>query len=194
VPHDTEMDDAIAAAHEAGARIGDEGIPVFFYGSAAKRDESRELPNIRRGGLDGLIARVSDGLVPDAGPAHIDPRIGAVCVGARGPLIAFNVWLAGPAEVAREVARRVREPGRVRALGLEMDGGRSQVSMNLTAPDRVGIEDAFARVESALPAGAEIVATELVGLPADRFLPSPDAKVARLLIEPGHSLGSALGD
>lgn len=194
VPHEIDMADAIEAAHATGACIGAEGIPVFFYGNAAKRDETRELPDIRRGGLDGLIARISGGLVPDAGPSWVDPRIGAVCVGARGPLIAFNVWLAGPTEVAREIAGRVREPGLVRALGLEMGGDRSQVSMNLTSPDEVGIEDAFARVEGALPAGVEVVATEIVGLVADRFLPKPDAKVARLLVEPGHSLGSALGD
>ena len=194
VPHEIDMADAIEAAIATGARIGAEGIPVFFYGNAARRPETRELPNIRRGGLEGLIARVSDGLIPDAGPAQIDPRIGAVCVGARGPLIAFNVWLAAPASVAREIAARVREPDRIRALGLQIDGTRSQVSMNLTSPDEVGIEVAFARVEGALPAGAEILATELVGLVADRFLPSPDAKVARLFVEPGHSLGSALGD
>lgn len=194
VPHETDMDEAIAAAHTTGARIGDEGIPVFFYGTAAKRAATRDLPDIRRGSLDGLIARVSDGLTPDAGPPDIDPRIGAVCVGARGPLIAVNVWLQGSADVAREVAARVREPGRVRSLGLEMGMGRSQVSMNLTSPDEVGIEDAFTRVEAALPSGMEIVATELVGLVADRFLPSPDAKVARLLIEPGHSLESVLDD
>ena len=196
VPNEISMDEAIRAAHATGATIGDElDVPVFFYGRAALRPETRRLPDIRRGGLTGLIERIASGLKPDAGPSEVDPRVGVVCVGARGPLIAFNVWLRAELHTTKAIADLVREPDQVRALGLDMRDGRCQVSMNLTSPDEVGIEAAFERVEAAAASrGAEIVATEIVGLVADDYLPSPDAKVARLLIEPGHSLEAALGD
>ena len=196
VPHDTSMDEAIGAAHTTGARIGrDLGVPVFYYGQAARRPETRALPDIRRGGLEGVIERIAAGLRPDAGPTKVDDRVGVVCVGARGPLIAFNVWLRAELDTAQAIAGLVREPGRVRALGLDARAGRCQVSMNLISPDEVGIEEAFGRVEAAAATrDVEIVATEIVGLVADDHLPPPDAKVARLLIEPGHSLEAALGD
>ena len=196
VPHETSMNEAIAAAHTTGATIGNElGVPVFFYGNAARRPETRQLPDIRRGGLEGVIDRIAAGLAPDAGSTEVDARVGVVCVGARGPLIAFNVWLRAELETAKAIAALVREPGRVRALGLDARDGRCQVSMNLTSPNEVGIEEAFERVEAAAATrGAQVVATEIVGLVADDHLPSPDAKVTRLLIEPGHSLVAALGD
>ena len=196
VPHETSIGEAIRAAHTTGATIGDQlGVPVFFYGHAARRPETRELPDIRRGGLEGLTERMAAGLAPDAGPTEVNARVGVVCIGARGPLIAFNVWLHAQLDTAKEIAGLVRESGRVRALGLDARDGRCQVSMNLTSPGEVGIEDAFERVETAAATrGAEILATEIVGLVADDHLPPPDAKVARLLIEPGHSLEAALGD
>ena len=196
VPRDTAMDVAISAAHITGLRIGSElGLPVFFYGQAARRPETRDPPDIRRGGLQGLTDRIAAGLTPDAGPTEVDARVGVVCVGARGPLIAFNVWLVAELDTAMSIAALVRDPGRVRALGLDARDGRCQVSMNLMSPDEVGIEDVFGRVEAAAAARkAEIVATEIVGLVSDEHLPSADAKVARLLIEPGHSLEAALGD
>ena len=196
VPHQVDLEVAIDAARRTGTEIGNElGAPVFFYGAASARPETRELPDIRRGGLATLIERMADGLAPDEGPNEIDPRYGAVLVGARGPLIAFNVWLETNLGAARSIATVVRETGRVRALGLRIDDTRCQVSMNLTAPHEVSIVDVFDRVEaSATEVGARVLATEIVGLVEDRFLPEPDAKVARLLIEPGHSLESALSD
>jgi glutamate formiminotransferase len=194
VPHHTDLEHAIDAARRAGRAIANEvGAPVFFYGAASTRSETRELPYIRRGGLATLIERMAKGLAPDEGPSEADPRYGAVLVGARGPLIAFNVWLETDLTEARSIAGTVREKGRVRTLGLKIDDTRCQVSMNLTAPHEASIEDVFRRVEvSAADVGARVLATEIVGLVEDRFLPDPDAKVARLLIEPGHSLESAL--
>ena len=111
---------------------------------------------------------------------------------ARGPLIAFNIWIAGPVEVAKEIAQAVRGPS-VRALGMEMTGGVSQVSMNLVDPRTVGIDEVFASVrELSARAGVEIASTEIVGLVPERFLPDPDAQAARLLREPGRSLESEL--
>ena len=192
VPYNTSIDEAIATAHGTGRAIAAEVVvPVFFYGAASTREENRELPDIRRGGLPELRKRMTQGFRPDAGPAEIDPRYGVVLVGARGPLIAFNVWLRTGVDVARSIAGAVREPGRVRALGLPMPDGGSQVSMNLVAPHEVSIADVFGRIDNLTDS---VTATEIVGLVEDRFLPDPDAKVTRLLVEPGHSLESALSD
>ena len=192
VPHHASIETAMAAAHEAGHAIAATvEAPVFFYGAACTRVENKELPDIRRGGLEGLAERMRQGYEPDAGPRAMDPRYGAVLVGARGPLIAFNVWLGADVAVAKRIAASLRDPGRVRTLGLEMPEGRSQVSMNLIAPEEVSIEEVFAKIDGATDS---VVATEIVGLVEDRFLPGPDAKVTRLLVEPGHSLESALSD
>ena len=196
VPHDTDMAEAVTAARETARGIGAEGIPVFLYGEAS--DQRRPLPEIRAGGLPGLLERVAAGLEPDAGPREIDPRKGVVCVGARDVLIAFNVWIDGDLGVARDIATHIRAgvgglPG-VRALGLAVSGhGRSQISMNLVAPDTTGIDRAFERIEKlAHDRGTTPVATEIVGLVPERFLPQPDATAARLLVEPGRSLEAAL--
>lgn len=196
VPHQVEMETAILAAHATGRRIGAAGIPVFFYGAAS--DPSRSLPEIRAGGLPGLLERVAGGLEPDEGPRTIDPDTGVVCVGARDVLIAFNVWIDGDLEIARRIATHIRAglvglPG-VRALGLAVSAhGESQVSMNLVSPEETGIERVFERIEAlASKEGCRPVATEIVGLVPERFLPDPDATAARLLIEPGRCLEAAL--
>lgn len=194
VPHGTtSIDEAIVAARSTAQLIGDGlGLPVYLYGEAALREETRALHDLRRGGLQTLSERAAQGLEPDAGPARIDPHRGVVCVGARGPLIAFNVWLASDLVVAGEIAARVRSTT-VRALGLPLEPGRSQVSMNLIDPAVTGIEEAFAAVaDLARERSVEISGTEIVGLVEARFLPNPDATVTRLLMRPGHSLESVL--
>jgi glutamate formiminotransferase len=125
---------------------------------------------VRRGGYNGLVARADDPLwEPDYGPRELSPRSGAVAVGARPFLVAFNAYLdTDDVEVARAVAGEVRErdgglPG-VKALGLEV-GGRAQVSMNLTDLERTSIPTALEAVRrSAERRGAEVESTELVGL------------------------------
>jgi glutamate formiminotransferase len=201
VPHgETTMDDAVSAARSAGELIAARtGIPVYLYGEAALRTPAPTLPELRRGGLAGLKARAKRGLGPDFGGEAGD-RLGVVCVGARGVLIAFNVWIKGDLEIARAIARRVRESGDglagVRALGFAITPPDiCQVSMNLTAPDVTGIEAAFEAVESDADAlGASVTATEIVGLPPQRFMPPADARATRLLREPGRSLEAALRD
>ena len=188
-----DLSEAADTARSAGELIGSAGIPVYLYGAASQTQ--RDLPSLRRGGLAALIDRAAGGDTPDMGPSTIDPRVGVVCVGARLPLIAFNVWIEGSAEEANTIARQIRasEGGLagVRAIGLGMGDGRAQVSMNLTDPQKTSMEDALAAVEAA--AGPEgVTGTEMIGLPPERFMPAPDAKVARLLITPGHSLESRL--
>ena len=199
VPHEKDMTEAIEVAHAVGENIGRRvPLPVFFYGDAATREDLRDLPAIRKGGLKQLIARARSGLHPDAGPSEIEERRGVVCVGARSSLIAFNVWLGADASVARSIAAEVRTasggPVGIRALGLGIDDApTSQVSMNLTQPSVTGIDIAFSVVEAAAGrTGAPIIATEIVGLVAEANLPDPNAKAARLLLAPGRSVESVL--
>lgn len=200
VPHEAPMATAVRAAHRAGEAIHrGTGIPVYFYGLAARREATRALPDLRRGGWAGLFERARAGTPPDVGTVmEMDPTTGVVCVGARDTLIAFNVWLDCEVAVARAIASAVRSSSGglagVRALGLRLEEPRKcQVSMNLTEPDVTGIEPAFAGVqELARTLQARISATELVGLVPERYLPGPDTTVARLLMTPGHSLEAAL--
>lgn len=193
VPHDSTMEEAIQAAHETAARIGAEAeLPVYLYGHAAERTATRDLPDLRRGGLTALARRAHGDLPPDRGPKVIDPRRGVVCVGARGPLIAFNIWLQSDIATARLFASQVRAHS-VRALGLALAEDKAQVSMNLIDPASVGIEEVFEVVQAAAASkNVQITATEIVGLVEQRFMPGPDAEVTRLLLEPGHCLEERL--
>src|SRR5262249_27025629 len=116
-----QLNRAKASARTLASLIGELGLPVFLYGELAA---GRGPSFFRRGGLETLQRRIDAGeLGPDFGPARLDPADGAVLVGARRPLIAFNVDLRGASlEVAREIAALVRETGGgfpgVRALGL----------------------------------------------------------------------------
>ena len=199
VPLNDNLGPAVAAARRTAEAIGVGGLPVYLYGAAALRAQTRELPVLRRGGLTALIARAESGLVPDFGPRVISRSSGIVCVGARGPLIAFNAWLRCDLREARAIAAVVREtsgglPG-VRALGLVLArSGMSQVSMNLTKPAVTGIDDAFETVAAeARRRNIAVTSTEIVGLVPARFMPDPTREAARLLMKPGRSLESLLG-
>jgi glutamate formiminotransferase len=198
VPHRTTLDAAVPVALSIAENIAARWeLPVYLYGSAARRSETRELPNLRRGGLSALRKRAEEGLTPDFGPKEIDEKTGVVCVGARDVLIAFNVWLDAGVEIAEQIAAQVREgrsglPG-LRALGLSIDPRTSQVSMNLTRPEETGIDAAFEAVEAEAGRwGVRIAATEIVGVPPERFMPDPKREAARLLKKPGRSLENAL--
>jgi glutamate formiminotransferase / 5-formyltetrahydrofolate cyclo-ligase len=160
---------AQAAALEIARRIGTAlGLPVFLYGELAP---GRGPAFFRRGGPEELQRRIDAGeLAPDFGPARLDEAAGAVIVGARRPLIAFNVNLRGDVAGAREIARLVRErdggfPG-VRALGLDLPrAGLVQVSMNVEDWEAAALHDIVERVASEAEArGLEVVGSELVGL------------------------------
>jgi glutamate formiminotransferase len=168
--HPRDMERARAAALRAAERIGaDLGLPVFLYGGVG---EGRGPAFFRRGGVAELERRVRDGeLRPDYGPSRLDPAAGAVLVGARPPLVAFNVNLRGAGvDIARGIAATVRESGGgfpgVRALGLELPGaGLVQVSMNVEDHEASALHEILARIEAEAAArGAEVEGSELVGL------------------------------
>ena len=164
-----DMRRARAAALGLADRVGDElGLPVFLYGELAG---VRGPAFFRTGGLEELRRRLEEGeLAPDFGADLLDQRVGAVLVGARRPLIALNVNLRGPLDVAKQIASVVRErdggfPG-VRALGLELPrAGLVQVSMNVEDFESAALHEVVARVErEAAERGTEVVGSELVGL------------------------------
>ena len=167
---DATMDDAIRLARHAGEKLGSLGFPVFLYERAATAPHRRNLADVRRGGYDGLASRIEDpAWRPDFGPSELDPRRGAIAVGARPFLVAFNAFLdTADVEIARAVASVVRErdgglPG-LKALGL-LVGGRAQVSMNLTDLERTSLPAALEAVgEAAAAHGASVEDTELVGM------------------------------
>ena len=162
-----DFERARVAALAVGGRIGTElGLPVFVYAPPA-----RGPAFYRRGGAAGLQARVDAGEVaPDFGPERLHASAGGVILGARRPLIAFNVNLRGPVEVAREIAAVVRERGGgfpgVRALGLDLPtAGLVQVSMNVEDWQAAPLHDIVERIASEAQArGAEVAGSELVGL------------------------------
>lgn len=185
VPEDIPL--ATDLARGLATRIGEEiNLPVFLYGFAAT-DENRTRPrDFRRGGVEALEAALENGsLVPDSGPPRLHPTAGAVLVGARPPLVAWNVLLphAGQDD-ARVIAARVRESGGglpgVRALGFYLqDAGSAQVSMNLEDIARTPPARAVAAVrQEAERLGIEAGDSEIVGLVPGAALregPSPSA-------------------
>jgi glutamate formiminotransferase / 5-formyltetrahydrofolate cyclo-ligase len=162
-----DMERARATALEAAGRIGELGLPVFLYGGPG-----RGPAFFRRGGPAELQRRVDAGEVaPDFGPSRLDPSAGAVLVGARRPLIAFNVNLAtDDVEVARSIGAVVRETGGgfpgVRALGLDLPrAGVVQVSMNVEDWEAAALHEIVVRiVDEAAARGVQVVGSELVGL------------------------------
>jgi glutamate formiminotransferase len=179
------MDDAVRLARRTAEILGSLGFPVFLYGAAATASHRRDLPDVRRAGYEGVAERLKDPRWrPDYGPHMLDPRRGAVAVGARPFLVAFNAFLdTDDVEVARVIARRIRESSgglpAVKALGF-LVGGRAQVSMNLTDLERTPIHTALEAVRSAAAdLGASVESTELVGL----------APLAAILDSARHFLG-----
>jgi glutamate formiminotransferase/glutamate formiminotransferase/formiminotetrahydrofolate cyclodeaminase len=173
------MEDCVALARMLGERIGNElGIPVFLYERAASRPERAQLESIRRGGLDGLAARMKEpAWIPDFGPGRPHPTAGATVVGARPPLIAYNVNLqTEDLGVAKAIARAVRFSSGglpfVKAIGVALPSRRLvQVSMNLTNFEETPIHVAFEAVgREAERLGVQVGGSEVIGLVPQRAL------------------------
>ncbi|MGC2360582.1 MAG: glutamate formimidoyltransferase, partial [Thermoplasmata archaeon] len=175
------MPDAVRLAERLGERVAKElGIPVYLYGAAARRPERSDLAKVREGQFEGIRDSIATdpARAPDFGPARVHPTAGAVAIGARPILIAYNAYLTTPdVAVAKKVARAVR--GRdgglpdVKALGFEIpERHRAQVSMNLTDYRTTPIHRALEAVRrEAQRYGAGVEESEIVGLvPEDALL------------------------
>jgi glutamate formiminotransferase/formiminotetrahydrofolate cyclodeaminase len=173
------MEDCIALARGLGERVGRElGIPVFLYERAATRPDRENLADVRRGEFEGLrddIGRTPQ-RTPDFGPSAVHATAGAVAIGARPFLVAYNVYL-GPASnlpIAKDVAKAVRGSSGglryVKAMGFEVDG-QAQVSMNLVDTERTPLHVAFDMVRTEAEArGVTPTWSEIVGLVPERAL------------------------
>ena len=183
------MEDCIVLARSLGERVGGElRIPVFLYERAATRPDRENLADVRRGEFEGLREQIGNdpARVPDFGPNQIHPTAGAVAIGARPFLVAYNVYL-GPAtnlQVAKDVAKALRHSTGglryVKALGLEVDG-QAQVSMNLVDTEKTPLYRAFDMVK--MEAAAQGVAptwSEIVGLVPERVLLETAARHVQL--------------
>ena len=164
-------EEAEAAAADAGRRLGEAGIPVFLYGAMATSPDRRERSWFRRGGEVALRSRMESGeLRPDFGPTAPHPVMGATLVTARPPLVAFNVELeGGDPGAADRIASIIRESGGgakgLRAIGLELSTGRSQVSMNVEEPGEGSLGEIVRRIRPLAEAeGASVIEAELIGM------------------------------
>ena len=187
--------DAIASARRVGERLAREvGIPVYYYAQASE-PPGRGLAEIRQGGFEALVPAFPDGRSPDVLPPDwqhrgVHPTAGAVCVGARPLLLAWNVYVAGITRtVAAEVARALRASGQgmagVRALALRLPRRDAvQISMNLEDVGAHSPMAVFRRLETLLAErGGRVVETEVVGLVPDALV--LEAAAERLRLQPG---------
>ena len=186
----TRLEECVDLARRFGEVIAKQyDLPVYLYAEAALREDRRSLANVRRGQYEGLREELghSPEREPDFGPARLHPKGGAVAVGARKPLIAFNVNLAtDDVALAKRIAQAIRESSgglpAVQAMGLLLDAPRlAQVSMNLLDYQTTGISTVVAEIERL--AGEEGVAIdhcELVGLAPTDALLSVAGEVLRL--------------
>jgi glutamate formiminotransferase/formiminotetrahydrofolate cyclodeaminase len=173
------MEDCIALARALGERVGRElGIPVFLYERAATRPDRNNLADVRRGQFEGLRDEigVNPARDPDFGPKKIHPTFGAVAIGARPMLVAYNVYLGAEEnlETAKRVAAAVRGSSGglqyVKAMGIVVDG-QAQVSMNLVDTERTPLHRAYDMVKmEAAARGVDTTWSEIVGLVPERSL------------------------
>ena len=169
-----ELEDCAALAHQTGRTIWERyQIPVYFYGAAALRPERAALEQVRKGQFEGLRqdAPRDPGRAPDVGGPELHPTAGAIAVGARKFLIAYNVNLDTPdAAIAGEIAGAIRTSSgglpALKAMGIALASrGISQVSMNLTDYEQTSLQQAYEAVRhEAGRRGCAIASSEIVGL------------------------------
>jgi glutamate formiminotransferase len=163
-------------------------LPIYFYAQNTHTGRPSSLPELRRGGFESLHTAMRDGkLVPDVGPSSPHPTAGAAIIGAREPLVAWNILLKEPdISVARSIASRIRHDREnnpalagVRALGLYLETtNTAQISMNLTQTERTGMPGVFDYVQSQCEKmGCHVKESEVIGLISRKALcgKSPEA-------------------
>ncbi|MBL8154576.1 MAG: glutamate formimidoyltransferase [Anaerolineae bacterium] len=194
------LDDCAVMARRLGQRVGDElGIPVYLYAHTATRPDRQDLQAIRRGGYETLKEAVltDPNKQPDFGPARLGTA-GATVIGARVPLVAFNVFLTtDDVQIARRIAAAVRHSSGgyhyLKSLGFLVKG-RAQVSMNFTDPTRTPIARVVETIRrEAARYGVSIHHTELVGLiPQGAVLDAAGWYLQLDALRPGQVLETAL--
>ncbi len=172
---DATMADAITLSYDIGRDLAESlQLPVYFYERSAIRPHNTNLAQVRRGGFEALkLNGLIDGREPDLGPAEIHPTAGVTVIGARGPLIAFNVNLASnDMQAARAIARKMRE---LRDSGQALQGVKAiavylksrdiaQVSTNITLPHETSMYEVYSFVQREAKAmGIEVLESELIG-------------------------------
>lgn len=168
------MEDCVEIANKVGERIARHlKVPVYLYEEAARKPERRNLETVRKGQFEGLreAIKTDDSRYPDYGPRAVHPTAGATAVGARMPLIAFNIDLrTTDVGIAKEIAKRIRTSSGglpyVKALGFYLEARKmSQVSMNLTNYTVTHISTVFEAVKKeAAERGVDIAQGEIIGL------------------------------
>ena len=184
------MRECVQAARRLGHRVGTElDIPVFLYERAASHRDHAPLESVRRGGLEGLAFRMASDpdWTPDFGPTRPHETAGAMVIGARPPLIAFNVNLASTdLGLARSIARSIRQSNgglrHLKAIGVELASRRLvQVAMNLTDYEVTPLHVAFKAVEAQADRhGVDIAGAEIVGLLPQAAITEPVRHALRL--------------
>lgn len=185
------MEQCVALARSTAALVAEQlQIPVFLYEQAAASDERRSLSDIRRGGVNGVALRMKQPVwCPDFGPNQPHPTAGATAIGARPILIAYNVNLASNRlGVAKRIASVIRESSGglpyVKALGLQLERGIVQVSMNLTNYKETSMTTVFDAVtREAAVDGVRVLESEIVGLVPAAALPADPARRLKLRAE-----------
>ena len=187
---DTTLEECVALASSTAALVAERlQIPVFLYEDAAASDDRRSLSSIRRGGMNGIALRMKQtAWHPDFGPDQPHQTAGVTAIGARPILIAYNVNLASNRlGVAKRIASIIRASSggfaHVKALGMQLDDGTVQVSMNLTNYKETSMATVFdAITREAAVDGVRVLGSEIVGLvPADAL---PSDPVRRLKLRP----------
>ncbi|HET6454496.1 MAG TPA: glutamate formimidoyltransferase [Armatimonadota bacterium] len=169
------MEDCVVLSYEIGHDLADLGIPVYFYEESATAAHRTNLSHIRRGGFEGLSQHHLDhDWAPDIGPHEAHATAGASVVGARGPLVAYNVNLnTKDMEIAQAIVRKIRsgEAGLegVKSMSVWLaTQGKAQVSMNITKPHLTSLKQVFDFVES--QAAVIDAESEIIGLASERYL------------------------
>ena len=186
---EVDMNEATAVAHRFGRAFAERNnVFVYFYGEAALDPSRKSLAFLRKGGYETLKDKINDLLwLPDAGPAVFNTRSGATAVGARNPLIAFNINLdTDNIDIAGKIAKSIRESSgglkHVQAIGVLLKSRNIvQVSMNLTNYKETSIRKVFDAVkEKARESGVDILESELIGLLPQNALEGVTAKYLQL--------------
>ncbi|WP_422484575.1 glutamate formimidoyltransferase [Gudongella sp. DL1XJH-153] len=165
------IDECREVANEVGAEIGSWGIPVYLYEDSASKPERQNLAKVRKGQYEGFFDKIKEEeWKPDFGPQEMNAKSGCTAVGARVPLVAFNINLDTPdVEIANAIAKKVRHIGGglrfVKGIGLKLEErNQTQVSMNLVNYEKTSVYQAFEMVKmEARRYGVNVVGSEVIG-------------------------------